>query len=315
MELTMQEPTTQDTENENQTVEVDLEQSADKTVEQSSKQTETQPDAGDSTSGAEKSTTGATQAGDEELENHSEKVQKRIAKLTGRMREAERREKAAIEYAQSVQKQLDENKQKTTSLDSSFVNEFENRVTLQNEMLQTQLKEAIDRGDVDKQVEVQKQLATVAHENERLKYVKQQREQQKAVQATAQQPQQPQQAPQRSPDPKAKSWADQNEWFGQDEPMTLTAFSIHKKMIEEEGWDGATDEYYTELDKRIRREFPHKFNQENSSGRNTPAVASATRTTTKGKKSVKLSASQVAIAKKLGVSLEDYAKQVARLNP
>ena len=251
------------------------------------------------------------------------------------MREAERREKAAIEYAQSVQKQLDESKQKTTSLDSSFVNEFENRVTLQNEMLQTQLKEAIDRGDVDKQVEVQKQLATVAHENERLKYVKQQREQQqKQAEAVAQQPQQPQQVPQRSPDPKAKNWAEQNEapqqpqqadpkarawaskneWFGSDEPMTLTAFSIHKKMIEEEGWDGATDEYYAELDKRIRREFPHKFNQENSSARNTPAVASATRTTTKGKKSVKLSASQVAIAKKLGVSLEDYAKQVARLN-
>jgi len=314
----MQEPTTQEIQNENETVEVDLEQSDNSSVAESTEQVKTEPNTGvENTPATEKSTQSASQSGEEELENHSEKVQKRIAKLTGKMREAERREKAALEYAQSVQKQLEENKQKTTSLDTSFVNEFENRVTLQNEMLQTQLKEAIDRGDVDKQVEVQKQLATVAHENERLKYVKQQREQQqKAAEVAAQQPQQPQQVPQRNPDPKAKQWAEQNEWFGQDEPMTLTAFSIHKKMIEEEGWDGATDEYYVELDNRIRKEFPHKFNQEaGGTTRNSPAVASATRRTTKGKKSVKLSPSQVAIAKKLGVSLEDYAKQVARLNP
>ena len=311
----MQDPTTQDTENENQTVEVDLEQSDNEPTEKTVQQNETR-DAGTETERAQEPTESAPQAENQELENHSEKVQKRIAKLTGKMREAERREKAALEYAQSVQKQLEENKQKTTSLDTSFVNEFENRVTLQNEMLQTQLKEAIDRGDVDKQVEVQKQLATAAHENERLKYVKQQREQQqKAAEVATQQPQQPQQVPQRNPDPKAKQWAEQNEWFGKDEPMTLTAFSIHKKMIEEEGWDGATDDYYVELDNRIRKEFPHKFNQEGGATRNSPAVASATRRATKGKKSVKLSSSQVAIAKKLGVSLEDYAKQVARLNP
>ena len=311
----MQEPITQETEeNENQTVEVDLEQPSNEPTEKAVQQSETR-DAG--TEPTQESTPSTSQSGQEELENHSEKVQKRIAKLTGKMREAERREKAAIEYAQSVQKQLEENKQKTTSLDSSFVNEFENRVTLQNEMLQSQLKEAIDRGDVDKQVEVQKQLATVAHENERLKYVKQQREQQQktAEVAPQQQPQQAQQVPQRNPDPKAKQWADQNEWFGEDEPMTLTAFSIHKKMIEEEGWDGASDDYYVELNKRMRKEFPHKFNQEGGTTRNSPAVASATRRTTKGKKSVKLSSSQVAIAKKLGVSLEDYAKQVARLTP
>jgi hypothetical protein len=309
----MQESNTQDTENENETVEVTLEQPDSTADNQNTTEvgtTETQT--------AEKSTESAPQAEEQELENHSEKVRKRIAQLTGKMREAERREKAALEYAQSVQKQLEENRQKTTSLDTSFVNEFENRVTLQNEMLQTQLKEAIDRGDVDKQVEAQKQLATVAHENERLKYVKQQREQQqKAAEAAApQQQQQPQQIPQRKPDPKANNWAQQNEWFGQDEPMTLTAFSIHKKMIEEEGWDGASDEYYSELDKRMRNEFPHKFNSgAPSTGRNSPAVASASRTTTKGKKTMKLTPSQVVIAKKLGVSLEAYAKQVARLNP
>ena len=311
----MQDPTTQDTENENQTVEVDLEQSDNEPTEKTVQQNETR-DAGTETERAQEPTESAPLAENQELENHSEKVQKRIAKLTGKMREAERREKAALEYAQSVQKQLEENKQKTTSLDTSFVNEFENRVTLQNEMLQTQLKEAIDRGDVDKQVEVQKQLATAAHENERLKYVKQQIEQQqKAAEVATQQPQQPQKVPQRNPDTKAKQWAEQIEWFGKDEPMTLTAFSIHKKMIEEEGWDGATDDYYVELDNRIRKEFPHKFNQEGGATRNSPAVASATRRATKGKKSVKLSSSQVAIAKKLGVSLEDYAKQVARLNP
>ena len=250
-------------------------------------------------------------ASEDELESYSESVQKRISKLTAKMREAERREKAALEYAQSVQKQLDESSKKTDALDESFVSEFETRVTYQEQSLRNSLREAIDRGDVDAQVEAQTALAKLAQDNERLAYVKKQREtqaQQVVEQPQAAQPQAPAQV-----DPKAQAWAEKNEWFGTDEPMTLTAFSIHKSLIETEGFDPQSDEYYQELDTRIRSEFPHKFEvkQVRSSG---PVVAGANRNTQRSnKKSVKLTESQVAIARKLGITNEQYARQLLRL--
>ena len=256
----------------------------------------------------------AAESSDDELENYSESVQKRISKLTAKMREAERREKAATEYAQAVQKQLQESTQKSTALDDSFVSEFETRVTYQEESLRNKLKEAIDRGDVDKQVEAQAALANLAQDNQRLAYVKHQKEvQAKQLEQMQQTPQQPVQQAPTQPDPKASAWAERNTWFGQDEPMTLTAFSIHKKLVEEEGYDPTGDEYYNELDSRMRRDFPHKFG-EKTNRTSGPAVASANRGgKTSNKKSVKLTQSQVAIAKKLGITNEQYAKQLLAL--
>ena len=250
---------------------------------------------------------------DDELDSYSESVQKRISKLTAKMREAERREKAALEYAQSVQKQLDDSSKKTRSLDESFVSEFETRVNYQEQSLRNNLREAIDRGDIDAQVEAQTALAKLAQDNERLAYVKRQREAQ--AEQTVQQPEPAQPQPQAQPqvDPKAQAWADKNEWFGSDEPMTLTAFSIHKSLVESEGFDPQSDDYYQELDTRIRTEFPHKFEtkQAKSSG---PVVAGANRNTQRSnKKSVKLTESQVAIARKLGITNEQYARQLLRL--
>jgi len=248
---------------------------------------------------------------DEDLEGYSDKVKKRIEKLTYKMREAERREKAATEYAQSVHKQNEELQKRSSQIDESYINEYDQRVTSQEDVLKKRLSDAINVGDVDAQIEAQKSIAKLAIETERLNVAKHQLEQRKAV---------PQQIPQQTQapapdqiDPKARSWAERNTWFGQDEPMTLTAFSIHKQLVETEYFDPTSDEYYSELDKRLRTEFPHKFQQDNRSSSRAP-VAGATRSSGKASnKKIKLSPSQVAIADKLGVSYEQYAKQLARL--
>jgi len=254
-----------------------------------------------------------------ELEQYSEGVQKRISKLTAKMREAERREKAALTFAQATKQELDDVRRKTSTLDNSYVAEFENRVTAEKELWKSTLKEAIDRGDIDAQVEAQGKLGELGVHTERLAQVKTQREQQ------AQQPQQPQQltpyqqqqAQQQPPppDPKASDWASKNEWFGTDEPMTLTAFSIHKTLVDTEGYDPQSDEYYNEVDRRMRTEFPHKFGNTPARSRNSgPAVASANRGSTRSKQQkIKLTKSEVAIADKLGVSYEQYARQKQRL--
>jgi len=254
-----------------------------------------------------------------ELEQYSEGVQKRISKLTAKMREAERREKAALTFAQATKQELDDVRRKTSTLDNSYVAEFENRVTAEKELWKSTLKEAIDRGDIDAQVEAQGKLGELGVHTERLAQVKTQREQQ------AQQPQQPQQLTpyqqqqaQRTPpppDPKASDWASKNEWFGTDEPMTLTAFSIHKTLVDTEGYDPQSDEYYNEVDRRMRTEFPHKFGNAPARSRNSgPAVASANRGSTRSKQQkIKLTKSEVAIADKLGVSYEQYARQKQRL--
>ena len=250
----------------------------------------------------------------DELENYSEGVKKRISKLTAKMREAERREAAATEYAKAVHSQLEESKKNTASLDKSFVQEFENRLTAEEQLLHSSLKEAIDRGDVDKQVEVQKQMATVANQTERLSQAKKRQEEAATVveQPVQQQVAQPQQA---APDPKATRWAAKNEWFGADEPMTLTAFSFHKNMVESEGYDPTSDDYYSELDRRMAEEFPHKLaKKSNNSSRSGPAVGAANRGSSgRGKQQVKLTPSQLAIVKKLGIKKEDYARQMLRM--
>jgi len=259
------------------------------------------------------------QKGTDELEQYSEGVQKRINKLTAKMRESERREKAALEFAQATKKELDDLRKNANTLDSSYVSEFENRVTAEKELWKATLKEAIDRGDIDAQVEAQGKLGELGVHSERLAQVKTQREQ------IAQQPQQPQQpTPYQQqqaastpppPDPKASAWAARNDWFGTDEPMTLTAFSIHKKLVDNEGYDPQSDEYYNEVDKRMRVEFPHKFADATPQTRTSgPAVASANRNSGKSKQQkIKLTKSEVAIADKLGVSYEQYARQKQRL--
>ena len=255
--------------------------------------------------------TTSEETSDEDLEGYSDKVKKRIEKLTYKMREAERREKAATEYAQSVQKQNEELAKRSSQIDESYISEYDQRVTSQEDGLKKKLSDAINLGDVDAQIEAQKSIAKLAIESERLNVAKHQLEQRKAAPPQPQPQAQPQ--PTNQPDPKARSWAERNSWFGENEPMTLTAFSIHKSLVENEYFDPSSDEYYAELDKRIREEFPHKFQQDNRSSARAP-VAGATRSSGKpSNKKIKLSPSQVAIADKLGVSYEQYAKQLARL--
>ena len=250
----------------------------------------------------------------DELDTVSDGVQKRIDRLTWKVREAERREKAATDYARSVQLKLKENQNKVQQLDEGYVNEFKNRVESQVTTAKNHLKLAIDAGDAEKQTEAQSILAQLAVDQTRLKQLEAQKP--KKLETATEQPvptpaiQQP--PVQQPPDPKAQSWARNNSWFGKDDAMTYTAYSLHKKLTEQEGFDPNSDEYYSEIDKRIRTEFPHKYGDNTpSSDRPVQAVASASRTSSKsGRKTVKLSPSQVAIEKKLGVSLQEYAKYV-----
>jgi hypothetical protein len=249
----------------------------------------------------------------DELKDYSEGVQKRIAKLTRKMREAERQKEEAVQYAQNVTQQKNQAEKRLSKLDKSYVSEFESRVTTSLAAAKQALKNAIESQDVEAQISAQEQLATLSVENARLNALKASeidKPKEKEVRVTPQQ-----QQPQQQSDPRAEEWAASNSWFGNDTAMTYTAFDIHKKLVEQEGYDPKSDEYYDEVDSRIRLEFPHKFDkiEENTTRRAKPAqaVASARRSATTGrKKTVKLSPSQVAIAKRLGVPLEDYAKQL-----
>jgi hypothetical protein len=247
-----------------------------------------------------------------ELEKYSESVKKRIAKLTFEKREAERQKEEAIRFAQAV-KQEAENKY--SKLDKTYVSEFEKRVKTNLEAVRTALKNAIESGNVDAQIVAQEQLASLNIDAARLGALK--AREQNAVKSDVKRDINitPQQAETPSVDPKAEDWASRNSWFGSDSAMTYTAFDLHKKLVNEEGFDPKSDDYYAEIDKRIRLEFPHKFAkvEDNSTERAKPAqtVASAKRPSQTGrKKTVKLTPSQVAIAKRLGVPLEEYAKQV-----
>src|SRR5210317_473999 len=211
-----------------------------------------------------------------EIEDYSEGVKRRIAKLTRKMREAERREEAALQYAKKVQTEQQLLKSKYSKLDTGYVSEMENRIKSSMEAAASKLAKAREDGDLKAEIAAQTQEQPI------------------------------------NPDPKAQSWAQKNSWFGQDEAMTYTAFGLHKKLVEEEGYDPQTDEYYSEINKRIRLEFQHKFGKvdQQTTAKPTQVVASASRNSKPGRKTVKLTPSQVAIAKKLGVPLEEYAKQL-----
>ena len=254
-------------------------------------------------------------AEDTEHEEYSKGVQKRIDKLTAKLREAERREKAATDFASNVQKENETLKTKTKELDENYVLAEANRITAETEKAKNDLRAANEADDIDKQTDAQQRLAVLAGEAQRMSALNKEREKVVETPPSEQQPAQtaPQAAPEQypDPDPKAQEWADKNEWFGQDRAMTMTSFAIHEDLIKE-GFDPKSDEYYTEVNTRIRSEFPHKFD-EDTSPKNRPvqAVASAKRSAKTGRsKSVKLTPSQVAIAKKLGVPLEEYAKYV-----
>ena len=252
---------------------------------------------------------------DEELEDYSKGVQSRIAKLTRKMREAERREQAAIDYAKAVEEKRRVLEARFEKTDADYVKKFETSISTGLEAAQKELAAAIESGDATAQVEANKRIATLAFENAKLEQAKAGREE-KQVQTPVSTPQPMAQAPQMddpiNPDPRAEAWASKNSWFGTDKAMTYTAFEIHKDLTEREGYDPNSDEYYAEVDKRIRVDFPHKFGNTEQKQSTAPVqtVASASRSVKPGRKTVRLTSSQVAIAKKLGVPLEEYAKQL-----
>jgi hypothetical protein len=261
----------------------------------------------------------ANTASEEEMGDYGKKVQSRIDKLTKRLRESERREQAAIQFAQGVQSESEQLKQKTTNLDRGYIAEYEQRVKAETEDTKAKLKTAMDAGDADAVIAAQQDLARLAVESERAKLTIAQRERmaraaqspaaqqyQQQQQQFVQQPAQQQPAP--PPDPQAEEWAEKNEWFGKDEPMTLTAFSIHKNLVDE-GVDPSTNSYYNELDKRMKDNFPHKF-QESTPSQTVASVNRGSAPAKARKGTVRLTPSQVAIAKKLGVPLQEYAKYV-----
>ena len=254
---------------------------------------------------------------DSELEDYSKGVQSRIAKLTRKMREAERREAAAVKYAQGIIQEKTELENKFKKTDSDYMKKFESTINSGMEAAQKELAAAIESGDSKAQVDANKRIATLAFENARLEQAKEGKEETQAevpVQNLSQggQINQPAMDDSINTDPRAEEWASRNTWFGTDRAMTYTAFEIHKDLTEKEGYDPSSNEYYAEVDKRIRVDFPHKFgtNETKQSTAPVQTVASATRSVKPGRKQVRLTSSQVAIAKKLGVPLEEYAKQL-----
>ena len=253
---------------------------------------------------------------DENLEDYSKGVQARIAKLTRKMREAERREQAAVEYARAVEDKRLALEKRFEKTDADYVKKFETSIQTGLEAAQKELAAAIESGDAQAQVEANKRIATLAFENAKLDQAKAGREEVQAEKPVnlnqGGQVNQPAMDDPINPDPRAEDWASKNSWFGRDRAMTYTAFEIHKDLTEKEGYDPNSDEYYAEVDKRIRIDFPHKFGNTENKQSTAPVqtVASASRSVKPGRKQVRLTSSQVAIAKKLGVPLEEYAKQL-----
>ena len=247
---------------------------------------------------------------DEQLEEYSKGVQSRISKLTRKMREAERQRDAATEYARAADDSRKTLEKRFVKTDSEYIKKFESSVKEGMDAAQKQLAQAIESGDAKAQVEANKRIATLAFDNARLEQSKEIREEAPATPADVREPQQPSSYP--ASDPQADAWAGKNSWFGQNRAMTFTAFEIHKDLVDKEGFDPKSDEYYAEVDKRIRVDFPHKFDKSDNKYTTEPVqtVASAKRSVKPGRKTVRLTSSQVAIAKKLGVPLEEYAKQL-----
>jgi hypothetical protein len=249
---------------------------------------------------------------DDKLEEYSKGVQARIAKLTRKMREAERQRDAATEYAKAVEARRNEVEKRFQKTDADYLKKFETSISTGLEAAQKELAAAITAGDAEAQVAANKRIATLAFENAKLEQSKSARETEVSKPADVVAPQQPRTQMPEPSDPKAEGWAARNSWFGQDRAMTYTAFEIHKDLVDKEGFDPNSDEYYAEVDKRIRVDFPHKFAKTETKQTAEPVqtVASAKRSVKPGRKTVKLTSSQVAIAKKLGVPLEEYAKQL-----
>ena len=246
-----------------------------------------------------------------EIEEYSDGVKKRIAKLTKKMREAERQKEEAIQYARRVTEERNELGKTATSLDKNYTQEMEGRISSSIAAAQSKLAIAREQGDAKAEVEALTSISQLGYEQGKLAEIKSRHAmQEKEAKARPVLPTQPNQ-PVPPPDPKAEDWASKNEWFGKDNAMTYTAFDLHRKITEEEGLDPQSDEYYVEIDKRIRLEFPHKFGKvEKQTSKPTQNVASATRSSKTGRKTVRLTSSQIAIARKLGVPLEEYAKQL-----
>tara|TARA_R110000737_G_scaffold14041_1_gene30066 strand:+ start:704 stop:1603 length:900 start_codon:yes stop_codon:yes gene_type:complete len=280
-------------------------------------ETESESSSGETTPEAE--TKVQSSNGDDELDSYSKGVQSRIKKLTEKYRKEERDKAEAVRLSHEL---INENKQLKTrmqALDTGYLSEFGTRLQAQTEEIKRIYKEAYENGDTDKMVEAQQALAQVTNEQARYNTAKTRQEQQAKTQvAAAEQPQQQQGPPQTQvqrpkPDPQAERWAEKNKWFGEDRVMTAAAFAIHSQLTNEEGFDSESSEYYSEVDKRIRSEFPHKFQPAKKSGGGSQVASagnSASRSTKPGRRTVKLTHSQVAIAKKLGVPLEEYAKFV-----
>ena len=248
----------------------------------------------------------------EELEQYSEGVQKRIAKLTKKWREAERQKEAALDFAKGVQAEHSQLKSRYSKLEPNYVTALEHRLTAGLDAAKAKLATAREAGDINAEVDAQKEIARLGIDEARVNAMKERQSQDKEKVVRTPTPEQAinQQAPR--PDAKAEAWAEKNPWFGQDNAMTYTAFDLHKKLTEQEGFDPNSDEYYAEVDKRMRLDFPHKFgtNEKTVSTKPAQTVASATRSARTGRKTMRLTSSQVAIAKKLGVPLEEYAKQL-----
>ena len=241
-------------------------------------------------------------------------TQKRIDRLTKKMREAERQREEAINYAQKVQAESNELRDRMNTLDTNYVTEYSTRVESQMTAAEQEMAKAMEVGDTNAVVEAQRKITALAIENDRAQQAKQQQERLAKQQQEQPQPQQQPQQPARKPSPKAEAWASKNDWFGQDEAMTYAAFGIHKELVEQEGIDPKSDEYYDSLDRRMKEEFPHKFKEGSQSKRPAQTVASVNRSSGNSGRSsgtkVRLTQRQVAMAKKLGVSLEQYAKYV-----
>ena len=254
---------------------------------------------------------------EDQFEEAKNKTEKRINRLTKKMRDHEKNADEALRFAQQKEKENQELRDRLNKMDTSYLSEYTGRVDSQMAQAEATLKAAMDLGDTEAAVAAQKQISQLAVQADRASQARAAQEK-KVEQAKAQpqaqvQPQAQQPVAPPPPDPKAQAWAERNDWFGNDSAMTYAAFGIHKELVEQDGVDPKTDEYYTELDRRMSEEFPHKFASKTQSKKPVQNVASASRSSSgrsSGKRSVKLTARQVALAKKLGVPLEEYAKYV-----
>jgi hypothetical protein len=288
---------------------------------------ESQPDIVDVTGNETEATGEPVSQGlsEEELDKRRDKTQKRINKLVAQRKESEEREAAALQFAQQQKAEADALRGQLSNLNTGYSAEASSRIDSQESQAKAAFKEAYEAGEVDKMADAQQVMAKIAIEKERLRLFKQNQERttkaQEAQQnyqeqpGAQQQPQQQEYTPPPQPDVKATEWAEreENSWFGQDRAMTATAFTIHQQLVQEEGFDPQSDDYYSEIDKRIRTEFPHKF-EGKTTRTQTVAPVSQGKTSQKSKKSVKLTPAQISVAKKLGVPLDAYAKEVAKID-